>query len=97
MTVLNSSSARRSGGRGTALFIRNLGYRKSRHLRALTALILKKEPRCLLNIRVGGPESRIGRSGEEKNRFLLPGNQIPDRPATSALTSLSLRRGCGEQ
>jgi hypothetical protein len=55
----------------------------SGHLQAPAALSRGKSPCYSLNRRLGGPQSRSGRSGEEKNSQLPPGIEIqnPDRPA----------------
>jgi hypothetical protein len=45
----------------------------SGQLHASAALLLGKSPRCTLDRRLGGPQSRSGRGGEEKNSQPPPG------------------------
>jgi hypothetical protein len=49
----------------------------SGQLHALTPLHRGKEPLVPLNRRLGGLQSRSGRSGEEKNSQPLPGLELP--------------------
>jgi hypothetical protein len=50
---------------------------ESGQLRAPATLPPGKEPWYLLDRRLGGPQSRSGRSGEEKNSQPLPGLEPP--------------------
>jgi hypothetical protein len=54
-------------------------------LHAPVALPPGKKPRYPLDRRLGGPQSRSGRGGEEKNSQPAPGIEPwnPDRPARS--------------
>jgi hypothetical protein len=45
----------------------------SAQIHASAALLPGKEPLYLLDKRLGGPQGRFGRCGENKNLFLLPG------------------------
>jgi hypothetical protein len=57
----------------------------SGQLHAPAALPQEKSPYCPLDRRLGGPQSRSGRSGEEKSPQSPPGFEPPnpDRPARS--------------
>jgi hypothetical protein len=62
------------GSRRIAPLILNLGTRRRYgHPHAPAALLLGKEPRCPLNMRLGGPQSRFGLFGEDKNVLFAPG------------------------
>jgi hypothetical protein len=57
----------------------------SGQLHTPATLALRKEPLIPMDRRLGGPQSRSGRGGEEKNSQLPPGiePQNPDHPARS--------------
>jgi hypothetical protein len=56
----------------------------SGQLHAPAALPPGKSPRYLLDRRLGGPQSRSGRGGEEKNSQPLPGLEPPAHLARSS-------------
>jgi hypothetical protein len=61
----------------------------SGQLHAPAALPQGKSPCCPLDRRLGGPQSRSGRGGEEKNIFYSCRESNPGRPATSLIIVLT--------
>jgi hypothetical protein len=90
------------GSGGIALRILDLGTRW-RWVVSFTPRPLYNQgkiPCYPLDRRLGGPQSRSGRGGEEKNSPLLPGLKLPDHPAHSpelyhwAISALLVQLNC---
>jgi hypothetical protein len=64
----------------------------SGQLHAPAALPQGESPRYPLNRRLGGPQSRFGRGGEEKNSQPLPGLEPPIIQSVAQRYTAELRR-----